>query len=85
MYQKEDYPITERFIASREKRELIQDFLEYAHLNGADLKKEVEYAENAYTHVLADESELLDGFFGIDQNKMEAERAEMLKELKGEN
>lgn len=84
MYRKEDYPMTERYIASREKRQLIKDFLEYAHLNGADLKKEVEYAENAYTHVLADESELLDGFFGINQQKMEEERAEMLKKLKEE-
>ncbi len=84
MYNPKDYPMTERYIASRDKREFLRDFLEYAHLNGADLTKVVEYAENAYTYVFVSESELLDGFFGIDQQKMEEERVEMLKKLKEE-
>lgn len=84
-YDKTKYPETEKYIASREKRQLIKDFLDFANDRNAYLTREVEYAEHSFTHVLVDESNLLDGFFEINQQKMEEERAEMLKELKGEN
>lgn len=38
--EKERFPATAKWIESQDKRTLIKDFLEFAHLNGADLTKE---------------------------------------------
>lgn len=84
-YDKTKYSEHEKYVASRDKRQLIEDFLCFASDKAFYLQKEVEYAELQFTHMFANETELLDQFFGIDQQKMEEERAEMLKELKGEN
>lgn len=72
-----DFPEHEKWIETKQKRELIKDFLWFAHK-----KYRIELMEEVNgKRVFADLSDLLDQFFNIDWNKMN-EESKVISQMK---
>lgn len=76
---------TEKFIEAKPHAEILSEFLDWLADEGISLSRPVpEFAYHAATHAPVTESNetLLSRFFGIDQEKLEEERREILRALR---